>query len=243
MSKKVTIPTDGGNSFVVILGGVKYVYKPGETVDVPDSVALEIEEWERWKDKYRGAVQPPFSAGGGGDGSSVQPDLSQNDPNAADYVKNRTHYSDEEILCDSDVTNPFVIGYRGTDRKMYIHEGACLDVYLSNGYVHVMDYDTLSGYKGTPSTYTINGTTFAMNWRIDTKSQKYVFTLTSNSDVTVRRKVYRRSTLKQLDEKYIPDAIQRVGGEVIVPSSTAGSTKKFKLTVDDGGTITATEIT
>lgn len=94
MSKKVTIPTDGGNPFVVILGGVKYVYKPGETVDVPDGVALEIEERERWRDKYRGAVQPPFAAGGGG----VQPDLSQNDPNAADYVKNRTHYEAEEIV-------------------------------------------------------------------------------------------------------------------------------------------------
>ena len=32
------------------------------------------------------------------------------------------------------------------------------------------------------------------------------------------------------------------GGEVIIASSTEGSTKKFKITVDDNGTITATEI-
>ena len=32
------------------------------------------------------------------------------------------------------------------------------------------------------------------------------------------------------------------GDEVIIASSTAGSTKKFKITVDDSGTITATEI-
>lgn len=32
-------------------------------------------------------------------------------------------------------------------------------------------------------------------------------------------------------------------GEVIIPSSTAGSTKKFKLTVDDTGTVSATEVT
>ena len=32
------------------------------------------------------------------------------------------------------------------------------------------------------------------------------------------------------------------GGEVIIASSTAGSTKKFKITVDDSGTITATEV-
>lgn len=32
-------------------------------------------------------------------------------------------------------------------------------------------------------------------------------------------------------------------GEVIIPSSTAGSTKKLKLTVDDNGTGKATEVT
>lgn len=32
-------------------------------------------------------------------------------------------------------------------------------------------------------------------------------------------------------------------GEIIIPSSTAGSTKKFKLTVDDTGTVSATEVT
>lgn len=31
-------------------------------------------------------------------------------------------------------------------------------------------------------------------------------------------------------------------GEIIVPSSTSGSTKKFKITVDDSGTISATEV-
>lgn len=35
--------------------------------------------------------------------------------------------------------------------------------------------------------------------------------------------------------------VTRDGG-IVVPSSTAGSTKKFKLTVDDSGTVTATEV-
>lgn len=83
MSKTVTIPTDGMNPFVVIFNGVKYVYTPGETVTVPDGVALEIEEYMRWRDKYYGITPKPFGA---------QPDLSQNDPDAADYVKGRTHY-------------------------------------------------------------------------------------------------------------------------------------------------------
>lgn len=90
MSKIVTIPTGGGNPFVVILGGVKYVYKPGETVEVPDGVALEIEEWERWHEKYYGENVPPFGTGGGG------ADWNQNDPNAPDFVKHRPFYSIDE---------------------------------------------------------------------------------------------------------------------------------------------------
>lgn len=33
-----------------------------------------------------------------------------------------------------------------------------------------------------------------------------------------------------------------LNGTFIIPSSTSGSTKKFKITVDDAGTITATEV-
>ena len=45
-------------------------------------------------------------------------------------------------------------------------------------------------------------------------------------------------TLKTIDPKYIPSELN----EIILPSSTSGSSKKFKITVDDSGTITATEI-
>lgn len=43
--------------------------------------------------------------------------------------------------------------------------------------------------------------------------------------------------LKQLDEKYIPSTIQRVGDDLILSSSTADSTKKFRITVDDSGLV------
>lgn len=49
--------------------------------------------------------------------------------------------------------------------------------------------------------------------------------------------------IKCLDEKYVPDTIQRVGEDIILNSSTSGSTKKFKITVDDSGAISATEVT
>ena len=41
----------------------------------------------------------------------------------------------------------------------------------------------------------------------------------------------------------MPNAIANGGKEIILTSSTADSTKKFKITVDDSGTITATETT
>ena len=45
-------------------------------------------------------------------------------------------------------------------------------------------------------------------------------------------------TIKTLDAKYIPEM-----GSITLLSSTADSTKKFKITVDDSGTIKATEVT
>ena len=47
----------------------------------------------------------------------------------------------------------------------------------------------------------------------------------------------------KLPEKYIDEEIQRVGDDVIINSSTTGSTKRFKITVDDSGTLSATEVT
>lgn len=44
---------------------------------------------------------------------------------------------------------------------------------------------------------------------------------------------------KKLPERFLPESVEGV----VIRSSTKGSTKKFKLTVDDSGTITATEIT
>ena len=46
-------------------------------------------------------------------------------------------------------------------------------------------------------------------------------------------------TIKTIDPKYIPSELN----EIIVPSSTSGSSKKFKITVDDSGAVSATEVT
>ena len=45
-------------------------------------------------------------------------------------------------------------------------------------------------------------------------------------------------TLKTIDQKYIPSELN----EIVLPSSTPGSSKKFKITVDDSGAISATAV-
>ena len=44
--------------------------------------------------------------------------------------------------------------------------------------------------------------------------------------------------VKTIDPKYIPSELN----EIILPSSTSGSSKKFKITVNDTGAISATEV-
>ena len=45
--------------------------------------------------------------------------------------------------------------------------------------------------------------------------------------------------IKKIDKKFIPSELN----EVIITSYTSGSSKKFKITVNDSGAITATEVT
>ena len=61
--------------------------------------------------------------------------------------------------------------------------------------------------------------------------------------IVTRRIATADGGVKKFPVSYIPDIIQRVGDDVIINSSTTNSTKKFKITVDDAGTISATEVT
>ena len=66
--------------------------------------------------------------------------------------------------------------------------------------------------------------------------------LNSNGNLTQQTMDRAPTTDMQIaTKKYVDDKIS--DKEVILSSSTAGSTKKFKLTIDDTGTLTASEIT
>lgn len=69
-------------------------------------------------------------------------------------------------------------------------------------------------------------------------------TLTNNPDGTMPQVSMATEPTEDMQiatKKYVDDKIS--DKEIILSSSTAGSTKKFKLTIDDTGTLTASEIT
>ena len=80
-----------------------------------------------------------------------------------------------------------------------------------------------------------NPSGYAGKLRVVSSGTSQSYTITANFAII--------SELKQLSEDYIPNTIQRVGDDIILSSSTADSTKKFRITVDDSGTISATEVT
>lgn len=163
----------------------------------------------------------------------------QNDPTEPDYVKGRTHYDDFVVVSEVYNANELPnVGYKGSDRRMHYHDDAFVEVRYANGDVYI-------GYADDLDSKVIknvnDGSTLTIRPIVDSTTSLYKIKVTTVSAPVYM--AYKRIIPKALDEKYIPDTIQRVGGDVIIPSSTADSTKKFRLTVDDSGTITATEVT
>jgi hypothetical protein len=50
--------------------------------------------------------------------------------------------------------------------------------------------------------------------------------------------LFSGETIRKMDERCLPESVDGV----VIRSSTEGSTKKFMLSVDDSGTINATEV-
>lgn len=68
--------------------------------------------------------------------------------------------------------------------------------------------------------------------------------LATTYNISGPRKLYTvTEEIEPLDDRLLSNNIQRVGSDLIIRSSTEGSTKKFKLVVDDSGEVSATEIT
>ena len=162
----------------------------------------------------------------------VQPDWNQNDSTAADYVKNRTHYEESSYT-------DYVLNESGTDIVgLSIPEvGETVTVKI-NG---VESVETVKAARsGTFDNYTYIGNIDydalrrgGTGWLVAAISGGFTVGF-AKPDTTMS---VGTTVIHKIDEKYLPDA-----HSVILPSSTEGSTKKFKITVDDSGTISAVEV-
>ena len=144
----------------------------------------------------------------------------------------------------------------------FVSAGEAVNIYLSIGqelHCEIRELDIEPG-TGTAVPYTAdtwvvfiaeNNQTTWLNGNLLTFPQKGVYFLflegqfyvsgfsRSTSDTPVITWDGNVGGIKKLDEKYIPSELN----EIILPSSTPSSTKKFKITVDDSGTISATQVT
>ena len=203
--------------------------------------------------------------GGGGSGGGAQPDWNQNDETKPDYIKNRPGGYTVVTQKGVDIKWDGVIG----DREYVDNGGGILLVKVSD---EVLTSEQLSGAEIIQTTTdgvqtvtqssTIDGNKLVDNGgglmeqgsimfyvvKEETTGYStgtYVMHMVEGGSTVYVSSIYKQDEtgILPIPEEYIDNAIQRVGAEVIIPSSTSGSTKKFRITVDDSGTISATEVT
>lgn len=186
----------------------------------------------------------------------VQSDYAQNDATQPDYIKNRPggYY---QTVPGVDIIWDGVIGDRP---KAQMEEG----VYMVKVGDEVLAAEQLVGatvtmVKGSDNTSRVllednvmSGDGFVMNTRreiiscskttFEIDGWPFTFPETGTYFISVEEngyKMYVSSLTKPEKQELVP-----IPGELMVlRSSTAGSTKKFKITVDDAGTMSATEVT
>ena len=196
-----------------------------------------------------------YAAGGG-----VQPDWNQNDSTALDYIKNRPFYAEELPYVSIDVEGTIYTVYKVSSDIPSISNPQVGDMIAvwSNGAKGELPIgaSTETGYSTQSfmcivafqdnATIEIHGVTVVLPERgtyfLKYKDKDFDTTITgvakngaSTPEISWDGNT---GTIKKLDEKFIPDM-----DSVILNSSTPDSTKKFRITVDDSGNITATAVT
>lgn len=206
----------------------------------------------------------PGASGGGG----VQPDWNQNDETATDYVKNRPGGYTVVTKKGIDIKWDGVIG----DREYIDSGGGVLlvkvsdEVPTSEQLSGAEIIQTINdGVQTTTKSFTIDGNKLvddggslfeqgSLKFMVvgeqatatsGYSAGTYILHMIEGGATAYVSSIYKQDEtgIVPIPEEYIDDSIQRVGADVIIQSSTPDSTKKFKITVDDTGTLSATEVT
>lgn len=173
-----------------------------------------------------------------------QSDWNQNDESAPDFIKNKPFYEDiitsSMVLVDEDINlevAPDIMPFGDFSEPIALENGKSYTVTIND----VKQEIVCENDKLILSIGAVIGSFGINNVQDDI--------LEGGWSCHVKIETAEVSTIvKQLDEKFIPDTIARIEDvnapktEFILNSSTEGSTKKFKLTIDDAGVLTAMEI-
>lgn len=107
-------------------------------------------------------------------------------------------------------------------------------------------YDSTSSWASLnfPSGYPTDRTDTGENFVLITSEDKASYFYAYEWDGLALPDLYTVvEEIQPLDDRLLGNNIQRVGSDLIINSSSEGSTKKFKLVVDDSGTLSTSEIT
>ena len=186
------------------------------------------------------------AGGNTGSQSGVQPDWNQNDSTQPDYVKNRPFYTGDPVetvlVEESTVTfaetqglymAQFPTTFAATVGEAYkvYWDGVTYECTCTN---LGMDFFVI-GNLSIAGEGSDTGEPFII---VDSGQEVRIGTLDTSPTHTISISQHSPGEVVKIDEKFIPDV-----SSLTIKSSTAGSTKKFKITVNDSGTISATEIT
>lgn len=146
-----------------------------------------------------------------------------------------------------DKVNPTGTGAFSLNRKANTTVGVCsftegIETTASGYYSHAEGFGTTaSGYashaEGYDTTASGDYSHAEGKYNIEDTANKYAHIVGNGTSVTSRSNAH---TLDWSGNAWYAGTVE--GKSLILQSSTEGSTKKFKITVDDSGTLTATEV-
>lgn len=156
-----------------------------------------------------------ISSGGSG-GVTVQADWQQNNSYASDYVKNRTHWLEEDASLYNEATYEVEVG-GGANLQVYTHksreekDGGTLDVFVGDRLIYrrvrINGAETVvhSDWSGLDVTYVVRQDVLDRT----TKRYQSQILLESGQQITFRVVFYQK-VFTPLDERFVPDTIARV---------------------------------
>lgn len=190
------------------------------------------------------AASAEEAANGSGGGN---PDLSQNDETQPDYVKGRTHWLEQELgecvtlnrsLSFSAITpHPTfqALTYEESGRNYNVSWGGveyeCASKNGNNGDIYLGDYSLVDSDATASPEYP-----FCFVFTSGSKTVTAYNAAYTGTTVKVNVTIWRDGELiyHKLDEGFLPESV----GCIVLRSSTEESSKLYKLTIDDSGTIT-----